>query len=816
MQRKISIILSLALLLGCMPFDTVSAEKIFSWIIEPSMVYDNIYSFRDGLAGVRRGGDELRGEATDFYYNNYHGVINDQGKEIIPPSEGNPKYGWDSSIEGGYVLLPKDGETTVYNYDGGIVSVLPYNKIEYLENGLFEAETEEDYNIINEQGDIIVQYQKILDNCNASEFGNSLIKINQTSLDYSEKKIDIYDHQGNCVMGDMEDITRFYDFNNTNYTYTYYGYGVKKGGKYGLIDNNAALLTDICYDTMEYQTNGEAIVKKNGSAGLIDKSGNEVIPCEYDTIGQFKNDKNSGEIYYKVGKDQLYGLITGTSKVVVPVNYLSVEEHSGVFACKSTRGTDDTDVYDYYSETGTKLAEAVDGAGRLDFLNGYSKKLSEKYYVVPGKITDEYGNCLYESDEDIRAELIDDDSIMIYTIFGRKGKLLKIAENELHELPYEATTVCGGGLIIAESNGVSGVIDTDGGSVIPFEYENIYEVSNNTFLRVMKNGKYGIADYSGNIIVPCEYDSLYADESWGSYYKNRIKGTKDGATYYGYIDDDNKLVVPCIYDDVYKGENGFIVESGGLEGIIGLDGTAVTDIIYENISFFKEQYIIFRQNGLNGLLDMNGDILLPPVYDSIDSGGKDRFLVHYQGKYGILNRYGDIILPIEYDDVYFQEPGGGNYSAYYDGCLCIFYKDTDTDGIKDTCGLMDPNGSIFLDCEYEEIYTDSEIIRVKDKNGLWGLARIEEKMPVMVETAPENGMLKVSIENSGNYQGKLIAVFYQNGQYIETEQREIQSGIYEEQFTVPQEADSYKVFVWDSLEGMEPMSFSQSGELSGS
>lgn len=810
MQRKISIILSLALLLGCMPFDTVSAEKIFSWIIEPSMVYDNIYSFRDGLAGVRRGGDELRGEATDFYYNNYHGVINDQGKEIIPPSEGNPQYGWDSSIEGGYVLLPKDGETTVYTYDGDIVSVLPYEQVEYFDKNIFEVKTDEAFMVCDIYNNAIISVPKELDYCSVIKLGDSLIEMYQTKYNYSKKKIDIYDYQGNCIIGDLDNIHSYYNDESQKYTYA-----VIKDGKYALIDDNANLLTEPIYDTLEKTSEGTLKVSKDDKYGILTMDGSVIVPCQYEAVEKKEPENSSADfagISYIVSRGGQYGLFDIQGNHVVPDEYASIEIYrTDVACCTKEERTDFIGIHGNILYSGPENSAV------------YSvEKVTDGLYKAPCGLINDKGECLLESESIIFQYVLDMNNIVFARVnsggLGLEYVLFNI-ENGSQMVLEEYTSISeipDSGMIAVQKNGIWGTINSRLETVIPFEYENIYKVTNNTFLRVMKNSKYGIADYSGNIIVPCEYDSLYADESWGSYYKNRIKGTKDGATYYGYIDDDNKLVVPCIYDDVYKSENGFIVESGGLEGIIGLDGTAVTDIIYENISFFKEQYIIFRQNGLNGLLDMNGDILLPPVYDSIDSGGKDRFLVHYQGKYGILNRYGDIILPIEYDAVYFQEPGGGNYSAYYDGCLCIFYKDTDTDGIKDTCGLMDPNGSIFLDCEYEEIYTDSEIIRAKDKNGLWGLARIEEKMPVMVETAPENGMLKVSIENSGNYQGKLIAVFYQNGQYIETEQREIQSGIYEEQFTVPQEADSYKVFVWDSLEGMEPLSFSQSGELSGS
>ena len=62
-------------------------------------------------------------------------------------------------------------------------------------------------------------------------------------------------------------------------------------------------------------------VQKDGKFGLINLEGNEILPCEYDSIGTIKGVENS----LIVKKDSNVGLVNNTGKVIIPVEYSEIE-----------------------------------------------------------------------------------------------------------------------------------------------------------------------------------------------------------------------------------------------------------------------------------------------------------------------------------------------------------------------------------------------------------------------------------------------------------------------------------------------------------
>ena len=62
-------------------------------------------------------------------------------------------------------------------------------------------------------------------------------------------------------------------------------------------------------------------VQKNGKFGLINLDGNEILPCEYDSITTLKGVKNS----LVVKKDNNVGLVNTDGTIIVPVEYAEVE-----------------------------------------------------------------------------------------------------------------------------------------------------------------------------------------------------------------------------------------------------------------------------------------------------------------------------------------------------------------------------------------------------------------------------------------------------------------------------------------------------------
>ncbi|MDN8977864.1 WG repeat-containing protein, partial [Staphylococcus aureus] len=63
---------------------------------------------------------------------------------------------------------------------------------------------------------------------------------------------------------------------------------------------------------------GYILVKKNKMYGLLNAEGNEIIPCEYTSIGEI----NEG--FIPVSKGNLCGALNEKGEIIVPIEYFYV------------------------------------------------------------------------------------------------------------------------------------------------------------------------------------------------------------------------------------------------------------------------------------------------------------------------------------------------------------------------------------------------------------------------------------------------------------------------------------------------------------
>lgn len=72
----------------------------------------------------------------------------------------------------------------------------------------------------------------------------------------------------------------------------------------------------------------------------------------------------------------------------------------------------------------------------------------------------------------------------------------------------------------------------------------------------------------------------------------------------------------------------------------------------------------------------------------------------------------------------------------------------------------------------------------------------------------------VNVDNEEDLSGRLIAAFYKNGRNTGMKFIELKQGSNTEQFDLSGiDADSYKVFVWDSEQGIIPLPVYKAGKI---
>jgi len=285
------------------------------------------------------------------------------------------------------------------------------------------------------------------------------------------------------------------------------------------------------YD-IESFNDGLAVVKKPDITdtylvyGVIDKSGNIVIPLEYDGILGFSDGLATVVKDYDRddNKDNKWGVIDKTGNIVIPLEY------DGIAKC--------------FSEG---LASAKKD-GKWGFIN-------ENNNVVIPFVYDEAFNF----NEGLARIFIGDLATDDWRIQpGRWGFIDKIGNIVMSFTDYDYLWDFSDGLAMVEKNRGEyghGLIDKTGNFVVPLgEYFIRYTFSSEGLWTVSKNGnrKYGFIDNNGILVIPCIYDyAYYFSEGLARIYiDNSIK--RDYYTEqhlkWGYIDKTGKIAVPCIYD----------------------------------------------------------------------------------------------------------------------------------------------------------------------------------------------------------------------------------------------------------------------------
>lgn len=187
---------------------------------------------------------------------------------------------------------------------------------------------------------------------------------------------------------------------------------------------------------------------------------------------------------------------------------------------------------------------------------------------------------------------------------------------------------------IVEQNAKYGLMDKDNDKmVIPYSYDTIYRMKDNSFFILMNDGKIGIADSAGVKRIDTYLDSItYVSNGYHlTYIKDKM----------GLIDKYGNVICPTIYADIsckYNryNFNGKIIPIKKQKGegwtILNGKGEKITD---EKLSyapyFIAENLIAIRK------------------YNKMNE--------KYAYRYGIMDEHGKYILPVEYSEIYYYFEG---------------------------------------------------------------------------------------------------------------------------------------------------------------
>lgn len=374
------------------------------------------------------------------------------------------------------------------------------------------------------------------------------------------------------------------------------GLGLQPNVKYAFL--NAKTLEPICdfiYERIDDFVDGFATVTKNSLIGILNERGEEILPCDYETIYPYVDDA-----LIIVERDGKYGLFDTEGNKLISC------EHGSIV----------------YFEDGFALVEKEYKYGIFD---------TKKQKTTA---------CTYES------KFIDNKIVEHLT----DGNFYYAWYDEFKITPKDFFFEDGFALVT--KNGAYGLLDDKGKEVIPCLYERIDLFVEKGLAIVEKDGKYGMFNTRGKEILPCDYGHIKPYLEDGFVVTERYNEPAE----YQMINTKGKAISRK-YENIFNFEDEFaIAERDDKELLISKKGKEISSE-YKSIDYFNTRFAIAKNENEHVIINTKGEEV-SRKYERIECCINCFLVVKRNGKYGIINMEGKEVVACkyEYEKIYKQVP----------------------------------------------------------------------------------------------------------------------------------------------------------------
>lgn len=442
--------------------------------------------------------------------------------------------------------------------------------------------------------------------------------------------------------------------------------------------------------------------------GYKNKSGNIIIPADYDFIWPFNNDSLTIARKRIITDDYIvnyynpvfeYQIISANGYLIHIFNPRQIPEP---FSDGTIRFFDKRRrKFGFVNADGTRIVRPrYDEAG--DFKEGLApvrrsiRKNSTYSYinkkgkeVIKNNFTEAYGFS-----EGIAVVKIKDR----LHLCDKKGKLT-LVEDQFEEV----SDFSSGFAVVSnkvEGKNLFGIINSAGKTVIAPQYEFIDHVINSTAVFV-KNNKVGIIDVNTKeeIIKPI-FDGLFRYDAF--HYLFEENGLQ------GLMRNTGEIFIPAKYHQIdYYSEGLAAVRKYNQWGFVDIDGNEVIPLQYSSIinNFNGNEALVRMPNKY--MLSNNKDTIVLPNYDYVSDVYGYTMTYHKDGKIGFLDLHGDEITAPEFDEVLINVGD-------------IFFGKKQLKDGSEIWSLINSKGKIIVESKFLEVSRFSEgFAAVKTEEG-WG------------------------------------------------------------------------------------------------
>ncbi len=413
-----------------------------------------------------------------------------------------------------------------------------------------------------------------------------------------------------------------------------------------------------------------SVFNADGNKGIIDNSGKEIIPPEYEDIGWSNGTQafNGDVIGYK--KNGKWGLLSRSNLAITPPLYHQIESRENLIIA-SKKG----------NFSGNEFFGIINQKGKLVIPFSYAHlQVLENAIIAQKHKYNQRQFGLIGFDNSIRLPFVYSN---IYPVSGNllvveKGNLsISIADmrgKQVISYPIDSISYAGDNYLFTWKNGKTGLVDTNGKSLLEpnykeirispnaaealsfrtwlffkeenvtlseIQFDDIKEVGNDIYI-TKTNDQYRIQDLNESKHSGA-FESI--DQVDGNFFvvgKNNLKG----------LSSKDELIIPVIYDTLHY-HKGFIyagildqTKDWSLYDTLGIEKSIYT---YQSMKEGSQNRYLVMRNDKWGFIDRTGKEVIPCVFNSASSFQNGKSKVNFHGEEGVIDLSGNWLI----------YPGGG-------------------------------------------------------------------------------------------------------------------------------------------------------------
>ena len=536
---------------------------------------------------------------------------------------------------------------------------LHYKVEEISEYKYFTLEQNQKYGVIDRNGNIVIEAEY-----GAVQIPNPSKAIFVCVKEYNENTKEyetvVYNEKKEVLLSNYKNVQAISIYTNVNSTpYEKSVLTYKENGKYGLINLEGKQITKPVYDeisSINYKE-GTFLVKQNELEGIINMKGKVIIKCEYESVtsdnyySENGNKKQAGFIVSKKTEDGYrYGYANYRGTIILNPIYTQLERvteianEKGVYFITFENGQagllkNNKEILNYeyediqYNVLGSIFVTKRNGKYGAVNQEGTTVLYPEYDNVYTGGM---YLNALKDKDIfifDLNGNKIETNEVSktktenanyyITIDKNNKYKVVDSKDNIIIDKDYTYIEYLPGDYFIVERDSKSGIIDSNGKSVIELKYDSISRINETDILQMETNKN--IALYNLNMKEIVSMDNAI------------VKEVKDEKAYillysdtdFKYLDKKGNILTS---QNLFENNSLFAKNINGKWGFVDKDGNLKVQNDYELVTDFnKYGFAGIKKDGKWGSINQNGEVVQEPTYDL------KRNIPEFVGKYYRVN-----------------------------------------------------------------------------------------------------------------------------------------------------------------------------------